>query len=153
MASSGRWQESIRVGFQVFARDGGEEYGTVRDVCPGGRTRLLVNIENGGDSCLPFDAIVDVHSEKVMVDAKRLDRRCAAPSRTRTTPNAPAVSSRDGRSRPPLRILDQFSRQAVPFVGVLSARVRPGPMGVPRHTVCTWSVRLPEGDERWMAGS
>ncbi|HET9597950.1 MAG TPA: hypothetical protein VFP65_20350 [Anaeromyxobacteraceae bacterium] len=73
MASARRWQESIHVGFQVFARDGGEEFGAVRDVCPGGRMQLLVNIENGGDHCIPFDAIVDVHSEKVIVDVKRLD--------------------------------------------------------------------------------
>ncbi len=73
MASGRKWQESIRVGFQVFDRDGGEEFGAVRDVCPEGRLELLVNIENGGDHCIPLDAIVDVHSEKVIVDATRLD--------------------------------------------------------------------------------
>jgi uncharacterized protein YrrD len=72
MASGRKWQESIQVGFQVFDHDGGEEFGAVRDVCPEGRQELLVNIENGGDHCIPLDAIVDVHSEKVIVDAKRL---------------------------------------------------------------------------------
>ena len=72
MASGRKWQESIQVGFQVFDRDGGEELGAVRDVCPGGRLELLVNIENAGDHCIPLDAIVDVHSEKVVVDATRL---------------------------------------------------------------------------------
>jgi hypothetical protein len=56
-------QESIEVGFQVFDKDGGEEFGAVRDVCPAGKLELLVNIENGGDHCIPLDAIVDVHSE------------------------------------------------------------------------------------------
>ena len=73
MASGRKWQESIRVGFQVFDKDGGDEFGAVRDVCPEGRLELLVNIENGGDHCIPLDAIVDVHSEKVIVDARRLD--------------------------------------------------------------------------------
>jgi hypothetical protein len=72
MARGRKWQESIQVGFQVFDQDGGEEFGAVRDVCPEGRLELLVNIENGGDHCIPLEAIVDVHSEKVIVDAKRL---------------------------------------------------------------------------------
>jgi len=72
MAKRSKWQESISVGFQVFAKDGGDEFGAVRDVCPGGRSELLVNIENGGDHCIPLDAIVDVHSEKVIVDVARL---------------------------------------------------------------------------------
>jgi hypothetical protein len=48
------WQESIRVGFQVFPPDADEEFGAVRDVCPDGRDELLVNIENGGDHCIPL---------------------------------------------------------------------------------------------------
>jgi uncharacterized protein YrrD len=81
MNSRRQWQESIRVGFQVFARDGAEEFGAVRDVCPGGRNELIVNVENGGDHCIPLDAILDVHDEKVIVDVKRLPadvRRAAA---------------------------------------------------------------------------
>ena len=64
---------TIEVGYQAFVSDGGEEFGAVRDVCPAGRLELLVNVENGGDHCIPLDAIVDVHSEKVIVDATRLD--------------------------------------------------------------------------------
>jgi uncharacterized protein YrrD len=66
------WQESIRPGFQVFAKGGSEEFGAVRDVCPDGRRELLVNVENGGDRWIPIDAIVDVHDEKVIVDLARL---------------------------------------------------------------------------------
>jgi len=72
MPNPSRWQESIRVGFQVFARDGDEEFGAVRDVCPAGRNELLVNVENGGDHCIPLDAILDVHDEKVIVELSRL---------------------------------------------------------------------------------
>ena len=73
MASGRNWQESIQVGFQVFDHDGGEEFGAVRDVCPEGRLELLVNIENGGDHCIPLDAIVQVHSGKVIVDTSLLE--------------------------------------------------------------------------------
>jgi hypothetical protein len=72
MAAPSDWKESIQVGFQVFAEGGDEEFGAVRDVCPGGRNELLVNVENGGDHCIPLDAIVDVHDEKVIVDMARL---------------------------------------------------------------------------------
>jgi hypothetical protein len=72
MASGRKWQESIRLGFQVFQHDGGEEIGAVREICPAERPELLVHIENSGDHCIPLDAIVDVHSEKVIVDPTRL---------------------------------------------------------------------------------
>ena len=72
MANARRWQESIEIGFQVFGKDGGEEFGAVREVCPGGKNEILVNIENGGDHCIPMEAIADVHSEKVIVDLARL---------------------------------------------------------------------------------
>ena len=72
MAAPSQWKESIRIGFQVFAQDGDEEFGAVRDVCPGGRNELLVNVENGGDHCIPLDAIIDVHDEKVIVDLAQL---------------------------------------------------------------------------------
>jgi hypothetical protein len=72
MSNARRWQERIRIGFQVFGNDGGEEFGAVREICPGGKTEILVNIENGGDHCIPLEAIADVHSEKVIVDLARL---------------------------------------------------------------------------------
>ena len=72
MAKSSEWREAISVGFQVFAHDGETTFGAVRNVCPGGRDEILVNIENSGDQCLPLDTIVDVHDEKVIVDVTRL---------------------------------------------------------------------------------
>ena len=72
MTSRRKWQESIRLGFQVFEHDGGEEIGAVREICPAERPELLVHIENSGDHCISLDAIVDVHSEKVIVDPARL---------------------------------------------------------------------------------
>jgi hypothetical protein len=72
MRKQPNWQESISVGFQVFAKDGDVEFGAIREVCPGGRSEFLVSIENGGDHCIPLDAIVDVHYAKVIVDPTRL---------------------------------------------------------------------------------
>ncbi len=72
MASERKWRESIQLGFQVFDRDGGQEIGAVREICPADRPELLVHVENSGDHCIPLDAIVDVHSEKVIVDPTRL---------------------------------------------------------------------------------
>jgi hypothetical protein len=72
MPTQSELQESVRAGFQVFARGGDEEFGAVRDVCPGGRPELLVNVENGGDHCIPVDAVLGVHDEKVIVDVARL---------------------------------------------------------------------------------
>jgi hypothetical protein len=70
MASTLR--EAIAAGYQVFPADGGEEFGAVRDVCPGGRDELLVYVENGGEQCIPLDAVVGVHDEKVLVNVSRL---------------------------------------------------------------------------------
>jgi len=72
MRSQLEWQESIRPGFQVFAKGGDEEFGAVRDVCPAGRPELLINVENQGDHCIPVEAILEVHDEKVVVDVARL---------------------------------------------------------------------------------
>ncbi len=74
MERPSKWQEAIAVGFQVFAKDGDTEFGAIREVCPGGRDEFLVSIENGGDHCIPLDAIVDVHYEKVIVDVTRLPK-------------------------------------------------------------------------------
>lgn len=72
MADGTKWREEIQVGFQVFATEGGEEFGAVRDVCPAGRDELLVYVENSGEECIPLSAVEAVHDEKVIVDLDRL---------------------------------------------------------------------------------
>ena len=66
-------QEKIEIGFQVFLADGGEEFGAVRQVSPGGRPELVIYVENTGDVIVNFDAIQAVHSEKVILDPLKLD--------------------------------------------------------------------------------
>jgi hypothetical protein len=65
----------IEIGYQVFASDGGEEFGAVRQVVPGGRPEIVVYVENTGDFIIPLSAIAAVHSQKVIVDVSQLDER------------------------------------------------------------------------------
>ena len=65
----------IEVGYQVFAQDGGEEFGAVRQVVPGGRPELVVYVENTGDFVVPLAAVTAVHSQKVIIDTHQLDER------------------------------------------------------------------------------
>jgi hypothetical protein len=68
-------QEKIKVGFQAFASDGGEEFGAVREVSPGGRPELVIYVENAGDFTVPLSAVDAVHSEKVILNCAKLERR------------------------------------------------------------------------------
>src|SRR6266699_7316703 len=68
-------QEKIKVGFQAFASDGGEEFGAVREVSPNGRPELIIYVENAGDFTVPLDAVEAVHFEKVILNCAKLDRR------------------------------------------------------------------------------
>ncbi len=65
----------IEIGYQVFTKDGGEEFGAVRQVVPGGRPEIVVYVENTGDFVIPLAAIAAVHSQKVIVDVEQLDER------------------------------------------------------------------------------
>ena len=68
-------QEKIEVGFQTFVSDGGEEFGAVRAVRPGGRPEIVIYVENAGEFIVPLAAVKSVHSQKVILDLKQLDRR------------------------------------------------------------------------------
>jgi hypothetical protein len=62
----------IEIGYQVFTRDGGEEIGAVREVAPGGRPEIVVNVENAGDFVIALDAVKAVHSQKVILDVTKI---------------------------------------------------------------------------------
>jgi hypothetical protein len=68
-------QENIEVGYQTFVSDGGEEFGAVRQVTPQGRPELVIYVENAGDFVVPLDAVEAVHSQKVILNCRKLDRR------------------------------------------------------------------------------
>jgi hypothetical protein len=68
-------KESIEIGYQVFVSDGGEEIGAVREVSPSGRPELVVYVENAGDFFVPLSAVEAVHSQKVILNCGKLERR------------------------------------------------------------------------------
>ena len=67
----------IQEGFEVFAHDGDVAFGAVREVAPHFRPELVVYVENAGDFVVRFDAVVDVHMGKVIVNTAKLDPRLA----------------------------------------------------------------------------
>jgi len=50
--------EPIKVGYQTYIYDGGEEFGAVREVSPDG-SQLVVYIENAGEFVVPLDAATE----------------------------------------------------------------------------------------------
>jgi hypothetical protein len=67
--------ERIQEGFEVFLADGGSAFGAVREVGPRGRPELVIYVENSGDFTVPLGAVKAVHSEKVILNAAKLDER------------------------------------------------------------------------------
>jgi len=61
--------EKIKVGYQAFTSDGGEEFGAVRAVGP---HEVTIYVENAGDFTVPLSAIEAVHSQKVIVDCAKV---------------------------------------------------------------------------------
>ena len=64
--------EKIQEGFDVFLHDGQKAFGAVRQVRKG---EIVVYVENAGDFEIPFSAVVDAHSEKVILDSGRIDAK------------------------------------------------------------------------------
>ena len=63
--------ERIEVGFMAFLADGAEGIGGVRSVSP---TSLVIYVENAGEFTVPLSAVADVHSQKVMLNPRKLDK-------------------------------------------------------------------------------
>ena len=66
-------KHEIKIGFQTFVSDGGEEFGAVRDIAPNGD--LVIYVENAGEFVVPPAAVEAVHSGKVILSCDKLDRR------------------------------------------------------------------------------
>ena len=64
------FEERAREGFDVCVHDGKKAFGSVREV---GRNDLVIYIENASDFRVPFSAIADVHSDKVILNCAKLD--------------------------------------------------------------------------------
>ena len=66
---------NIEIGFQVFVSDGGQEIGAVRQVAPFGRPEIEIYVENTGDFVVQLNVVASVHSNKVILDGKKLEAR------------------------------------------------------------------------------
>ena len=64
--------EKIQEGFDVFLHDGEKAVGAVRQVR---HNSITVYIENAGDFEVGMDAVMDAHSEKVILDSAKIDPR------------------------------------------------------------------------------
>jgi len=67
--------EPIQEGFEVFLSDHDKAFGAVRQVAPHGRRELVVYVENWGDFTVALEAVKAVHSQKVIVEREKLDRK------------------------------------------------------------------------------
>jgi hypothetical protein len=62
----------IEAGYPVFLGDGAGAFGAVREVAPRGEPVLVVNVEGGGDTIIPLDAVAKVTAKRVVVRWDRL---------------------------------------------------------------------------------
>jgi hypothetical protein len=62
--------DAVKIGFQVFTSEGGEELGAVRAVSP---HELLLYVENAGEFVVRSEAVSRVHDGKVILDAAHID--------------------------------------------------------------------------------
>ena len=67
--------QAIRKDLQVFLHDGDSAIGAGREVM--GDT-LVINVENAGDFTVLRSVVHDVHFDKVILDARKLDSRILA---------------------------------------------------------------------------
>jgi hypothetical protein len=68
-------QEVVETDYEVFVSGIERAIGAVREVSPGGRSELIVYVENAGEFVVPADAIADVQGQKVMLDSNKLEPR------------------------------------------------------------------------------
>jgi hypothetical protein len=81
--------EAIREGFDVFLHDGDKAVGAVRQVHA---KSITIYVENAGDFVVPREAVRDVHDEKVVLDAARLERKLLDAIRTEHSREDPRIT-------------------------------------------------------------
>ena len=67
--------QAIRKDLEVFLHDGDSAIGAVREVMG---DMLVINVENAGDFTVLRSVVHDVHFDKVILDARKLDSRILA---------------------------------------------------------------------------
>ena len=90
--------EQIKIGYQTYIYDGGEDFGAVREVSPDG-TQLVVYIENAGEFIVQADTVKSVLSGKVIWITRGSTAACKRQSITRTTLKSQALNHTEERQR------------------------------------------------------
>lgn len=67
--------ERIEQGFMAFVADGREGIGAVRRVSD---RALVIYVENAGEFVVPMSAVTGVHSQKVILNPRLLDKALLA---------------------------------------------------------------------------
>jgi hypothetical protein len=67
--------DAIEEGFEVFVSDHDKPFGAVRQVLRRGNGGLVIYVENAGDFTVSGDTVVSVHSQKVILNPAKLDKR------------------------------------------------------------------------------
>jgi hypothetical protein len=67
--------KSIETGFPVTVEETGKDFGTVRQVAPGGRDEIIVYIQNEGNFIVPVQGVRGAQDGKVVLDRAGLDDR------------------------------------------------------------------------------
>ena len=66
--------DAVRQRFGAM-RDDNKTFGAKRQASPHGRPEFVAYVENAGDFTVPLNAVKAVHSQKVIVDCGKLDRK------------------------------------------------------------------------------
>jgi hypothetical protein len=67
--------EAIEDGFEVFISDNDKPFGAVIQEPTRAGGDFVIYVENAGEFTVPASAVHAVHSEKVILDAAKLDKR------------------------------------------------------------------------------
>lgn len=68
-------EDRIEEGYMAFLSGHSTGIGAVREVAPDGRPEIVIFVENSGDFVVPLDAVEAVESQKVILDAGKLDAK------------------------------------------------------------------------------
>lgn len=67
--------EAIQEGFEVFVSDNDKPFGAVRHKPARAQGEFVIYVENAGEFTVPRSAVHAVHSQKVVLEAAKLDKR------------------------------------------------------------------------------
>jgi hypothetical protein len=67
--------QAIEEGFEVFLSDNDKPFGAVRQKPARAKGEFVIYVENAGQFTVPASAVSAVHSQKVILNKAKLDKR------------------------------------------------------------------------------